>query len=318
MAVIRAIFGLVILCLVAASAGAGAAPQSSELVVAVNATTIESFPLFAAVSELAKDSSSPRIRLVPVANGRIAMSQLVSGMADAATGSETQALLNSVMDPRIRIVLTLAECRYRMVARRSAGIRRVADLKRKRVAVTANTSSVYFLAQMLRHSGLQESDVQMVNLEGPAMPGALKAGDVDAVAIWEPHAQNSLEAAAGDAVVFQDGDVYTEYFNLNSRTDVLMNRDKRAAMTALTKAISRASERIRTRSAEMIPVLSPNVSLPARTVSAVWPQFRFPAALTAKLETVLQEVEPWVAANQQRSPRARRELTALIDNTVLK
>ena len=45
MAVIRAIFGLVILCLVAASAGAGAAPQSSELVVAVNATTIESFPL---------------------------------------------------------------------------------------------------------------------------------------------------------------------------------------------------------------------------------------------------------------------------------
>jgi len=32
------------------------------------------------------------------------------------------------------------------------------------------------------------------------MPAALKRGDVDAVAIWEPHAQNSLDALGSDAV----------------------------------------------------------------------------------------------------------------------
>jgi NitT/TauT family transport system substrate-binding protein len=248
----------------------------------------------------------------------MAMAQLVGGMADAATGSETQALLNSVTDPRIRIVLTLSECRYRIVARRSAGIRRVSDLKGKRVGATPNTSSVFFLTQMLRHSGLRDADVQAVNLEGPAMPDALKAGAVDAIAIWEPHAQNSIAALGSDAVVFQDGSVYTEYFNLNTRSDILKDPDKRAAMMAFVRAISRVSERIRTRSAEMIPALAPHVSLPEKTVAAVWPQFKFPAELTGKLEGVLQDVEPWVASNQQRKPRTRRELVDLIDNSLLK
>jgi sulfonate transport system substrate-binding protein len=308
-----------IICVIGVICGTFASPaQEPDLTVAVNTTTIESFPVFAAATELAKTTAAPRLRVVPVQNGRIAMAQLVGGMADAATGSETQALLNSVADPRIRIVLTLSECRYRIVARQSAGIRRVADLRGKRVAATLNTSSVFFLTEMLRHSGLQESDVRVVNVEGPAMANALKARDVDAVAIWEPHAQHSIEALGADAVVFQDGAVYTEYFNLNTRSDVLMNPMKRAALTALVRAINRASDRLRTHSAEMISTLAPNVSLPERTVSAVWPQFKFPAALAGRLESVLVEVEPWVASTQQRKPRTRRELVALIDNSLLK
>src|SRR5207247_5131272 len=104
----------------------------------VNSTTIESFPVF-----LAAESMSG-VHLEPAPNGRAAMSQLVSGVVDAATGSETQVLLNATSEPRLRIVLTLSECRYRIVARRSAGIRRVSDLRGKKVAATVNTSSQYF------------------------------------------------------------------------------------------------------------------------------------------------------------------------------
>ncbi|HTQ99959.1 MAG TPA: hypothetical protein VMH83_08210, partial [Candidatus Acidoferrum sp.] len=97
----------------------------AELRVAVNQTTIESAPFF--IQQI------PGIRVVPVPNGRVASAQLVSGMVDAATGSETQALLNSVLQPDLRIVLTLSECRYRIVARKSAGIQALADLRGKRV-----------------------------------------------------------------------------------------------------------------------------------------------------------------------------------------
>src|SRR5262249_21712406 len=99
------------------------------------------FPVFAAAEAL-----SMQIQLVRSPSGRNAMSQLLNGEVDAATGSETQALLNSVADPRIRIILTLAECRYRIIARRSAGIRRIADLRGKKVAATINTSSHYYLS----------------------------------------------------------------------------------------------------------------------------------------------------------------------------
>jgi len=53
------------------------------------------------------------------------------------------------------------------------------------------------------------------------MPAALASRAVDAVAIWEPHAQNALDALAADVVMFQDASAYTERFNLNTTSAVL-------------------------------------------------------------------------------------------------
>jgi len=215
-----------------------AATAGAQIKIAVNATTIESAPIFLA-------ERSPGVRLVPVPNGRVAMMQLLNGSVDAATGSETQALINSTSEPGIRIIVTLAEARYRIIARRSSGIRRVEDLRSKRVAATVNTSSQYFLGEMLRTAKMLESDVQFVNLEGPAMPAALKRGDVDAVAIWEPHAQNSLEALGKDAIELKNPSVYSERFNLNTTTRVLRDPEKRRALVGFLGDLRRASGRTR-------------------------------------------------------------------------
>jgi NitT/TauT family transport system substrate-binding protein len=297
------------LCVLAVSLRLTAA-QDKQLKIAVNSTTIESFPLFAAAQAFP-------VQLVPTPNGRAAMAQLLSGEADAATGSETQALLNSVTDPRIRIILTLAECRYRIVARRSTGIRRISDLRGKRIAATANTSSHYYIGGMLRRAHIPESEVQIVGMEGQEMPDALQRGMVDAVSIWEPHAQNSLEALGKDAVVLEDPSVYVERFNLNTRSDVLADPIKHRALVRLMEAIDRASQRIRTQPAEMIAALARSVAYREQTIKAVWPQFKFPAAISSGLQTALTDVEPWVAATQHRQPRARQALLALIDASVL-
>jgi NitT/TauT family transport system substrate-binding protein len=304
-------------CLLAAAALVATSPAAPTLKVAVNSTTIESFPVFAAADAMAASGEGFRIQIVPLPNGRAAMSQLVSGDADAATGSETQALINSVTEPRLRIILTLAECRYRIIARQSAGIRRIADLRTKKVAVTANTSSEYFLHRMLRSAHIDEAAVQAVAMEGSEMPAALEKGTVDAVVIWEPHAENSLHALGNDAVVFEDPAVYTERFNLNTRADVLADPEKRAALGALVRAIRRSSAGLRKRSPDLIASLSPRVGLSQRTVMAVWPQFSFTAAISGKLRGVLAEVEPWIAAAQNRPARSPGELNMLIDSSVI-
>jgi NitT/TauT family transport system substrate-binding protein len=286
-------------------------PAEPDLRIAVNSTTIESFPVFAAA-----DSLGDRIQLVPAPNGRIAMAQLAGGMVDAATGSETQALLNSVAEPSLRIVLTLAECRYRIIARRSAGIRRVADLRGKTVAVTANTSAHYYLIRMLQKAGLGESDIRVTALEGQDMPVALASRKVDAVSIWEPHAYNSQQALEKDAVILEDPSVYLERFNLNTTTRVLNDPAKRRAFVALIQEIAGVSARLRSRSGEFIPSLAPRVGLTPQTVVGVWPQFKFPASVSGGLRTSLGEVEAWVAATQKRQPRAMRELVILVDESV--
>jgi len=283
----------------------------AEIRIAVNSTTIESAPIFLA-------ERSPDVRLVPVPNGRVAMEQLLHGGVDAATGSETQALLNSIAEPGIRIIITLAEARYRIIARRSSGIRRVEDLRGKKVAATVNTSSQYFLREMLRKSGLSlDSDAHFVNLEGPAMPAALKRGDVDAIAIWEPHAQNSLEALGSDAVDLQNPSVYRERFNLNTTTRVLRDPDKRRELVEFLRAVLSASQRARSQPRQSITFLSPSIHTPERIIEHVWNRFRFPANLPGDLPEVLGNVEIFVAAVQYRQPRPRADLAALIDGSLL-
>jgi NitT/TauT family transport system substrate-binding protein len=288
-----------------------AAVASAQIKIAVNATTIESAPIFLA-------EHGPAVQIVPVPNGRAAMTQLLNGSVDAATGSETQMLLNSIAEPGIRIILTLAEARYRIIARRSAGIRQIEDLRGKKVAATVNTSSQYYLREMLRKSGmLLDTDVRFVNLEGPAMPDALKRGDVDAVAIWEPHAQNSLDALGSDAADLQNPAVYRERFNLNTTTKVLRDSDKRRALVEFLRAVMRASDLARRRPVQARMLLAPFINTPEKTIEHVWNRFVFPANLPRDLPAVLGEVEIFVAAVQYRQPRPRGSLSVLIDSSVL-
>ena len=288
-----------------------AAAAHAQIKIAVNSTTIESAPIF-----LAERTS--KVQIVPVPSGRVAMEQLLHGSVDAATGSETQMLLNSIVEPGIRIILTLAEARYRIIARGSAGIRRIEDLRGKKVAATANTSSQYFLREMLRKSGmLLDSDVRFVNLEGPAMPDALKRGDVDAVAIWEPHAQNSLEALGSDAVDLQNPSVYRERFNLNTTAKVLKDPDKRRALVEFLGAVMRASDLARRQPVQARTLLAPFINTPEKTIEHAWNRFVFPANLPGDLLAVLGDVEIFVAAVQYRQPRPRASLSVLIDGSVL-
>src|SRR5882672_7504383 len=73
-----------------------------------------------------------------------------SGRSDIATNSETQALRAIVGNPDLRFIFTVAECPYRIVARRAAGIAQLADLRGKRVATQLDSSAAYFLDSMLR------------------------------------------------------------------------------------------------------------------------------------------------------------------------
>src|SRR5690606_25275396 len=114
--------------------------------------------------------------------------------ADVATNAETQALRYSLRNPNMRIVMTVTEGLYRIVARKSAGIDSLEDLKGKRIATISVPSSGFFTQKMLKSVGLSSDDVTMVGMKLPDMPKALADGKVDAVAIWEPEVERAAQA----------------------------------------------------------------------------------------------------------------------------
>src|ERR1700724_1336680 len=154
-------------------------------------------------------------------------------------------------------------------------------------------------------------------MEGPGMPAPLKRGDVDAVAIWEPHAQNSLEALGNDAVDLQNASVYRERFNLNTTTKVLRDPGKRRALVGFLRAVMRASDLARRQPIQARALLATFIGTPEGTIAHAWNRFSFPANLPGDLPEVLGNVEIFVAAVQYRQPRPRASLTTLIDPSLL-
>jgi sulfonate transport system substrate-binding protein len=274
-----------------------------------NLTTIELSPLLVAADKIYPGEIS-------VINGGIPA--IMSGMADVATNAETQLLRQSVDDPDLRVIFTVAESFYRIVARKSTGIRRIADLKGKRITTPRNTSAHYFLVKMLATGRLSETDVTLVNITPfTEMSTALKEGRVDAVAMWEPEAERAIGAVGPDAITFQDRGVYRELFNLNTSAKVLADPARRRAIVELLRSLIASSEQIRQRPRQFWPLIAAKLNYTPETVSKSWPYLRYAGGLAPDLLDVMVEEEMWVAKERNRAPRTRSQLASLIDRSLL-
>jgi len=250
---------------------------------------------------------------------------ITSGEADLATNAETQLLRESVKNPDLRIIMTVTESFYRLVARRSAGISKVADLKGKRVMLPRMTSAHYYLVAMLRTAGLTEEDVVLVNLP-PAkgeqtgmdqMTDALVRGEVDAISIWEPEPEEAMHQLGSDAVMLQDRRVYREAFNLHARAPDLADPEKRRAIVAFVRAVAKASDALQKDPKAFWPHVSSVIGYTPEEIGWGWPEMQFPVQIIPDMLDVLEREEPWIATASNRAPRSRAELAKFIDRSVV-
>ena len=245
-----------------------------------------------------------------------------AGQADLATNSETQALRGSYAQPDLRFIFTVAECPYRIVARRSAGIARLEDLRGKRIATQLESSGEFFLGAMLRTAGLTVDDVTrvhfMAHTDAPIsqVPEALKSGRIDAVALWEPQPQRAKAAIGADAIEFCDPAVYTEKFNLCTRQANLDDPELRARIVAFVRALSAAARRLKAEPEAGWRLVAKAAQLDIETVRGAWPCFNYPGALATDLLDIFERQDVWIAGVQGRAPRAREALAKLIDASV--
>jgi sulfonate transport system substrate-binding protein len=260
---------------------------------------------------------------LPVGEGGIV--RITSGETDLATNAETQLLRESLTNPDLRIIMTVTESFYRLVARRSAGIETLADLKGKRAMLPRNTSAHYYLVAMLRTVGLTEEDVEIVNLP-PAqgdqtgmdqMSDALARGDVDVISIWEPEPEDALHRLGDDAIVFQDRSVYREVFNLHARAPDLADPTKRRAIVAFVRAVAEASAALNDDPERYWPHVSSITGFTTEEISWGWPEMQFPVRIIPDMLDVLEIEDAWVAKERNRAPRSRAELAVLIDTSVV-
>lgn len=251
--------------------------------------------------------------------GKVTTNYGAAEIADVATNAETQLLRHSVAHPELRVIMTITEGNYRIVARRSAGIASLRDLKGKRVGTMANTSAAYFLERMLDSVRLKPADVvTMGDIDLPDLSAALIDGRIDALAMWSPEIEEAEAALGKDAVAFDGAGIYREIFNLNTTAQVLADPVKRAAIKDLLRALIAArNDMLRDAGPAQQLVARRMVDYPPALVAAAWPHHRYVSGKVPDLLGVMVEQEKWLARIENRAPRDRAALAPLIDYSLL-
>lgn len=120
-----------------------------------------------------------------------------------------------------------------VLANQSKGISRIEDLKGKKVAVTAGTSSEIVLDLALERGGMTRDDMEVVEMDANGAVTAMISGNVDACASWSPSTNIIKEKMGGkvvslagnadffDQAAFPGSFIATEKFAKNDR-DVLV------------------------------------------------------------------------------------------------
>jgi NitT/TauT family transport system substrate-binding protein len=82
------------------------------------------------------------------------------------------------------------------------GIKSLAQLKGKKVAVEQGLVEHWLLLNGLKKAGLKESDVKLVSAKTNELPQVLSAPDIAAVGAWQPVAGQAMKALPGSHPVF--------------------------------------------------------------------------------------------------------------------
>ena len=277
--------------------------------VAVAMPVVEAAPIHIA-------DQSPAGAGFQVINGGVAT---VAQKGAHAAGNATTQMLRVLGDnPNVRLLFTMVDGNYRIVAKRSAGINRLADLKGKRVVEPRNTSANYFLVAMLRTAGLQESDVTLVAAPATGMAAALAKGDADAISMWEPESENAVQAIGKDAIIFQDNKVYRELYSVYSTTDVMNDPRRRKELLEFVRATLAGAADLQKDPKRYFALISEKTKHPQEQIARSWEHHGFPLGVAPDLLDLITEEEKWVAIQQNRAPRTRAQLAGFIDTSILK
>ena len=134
------------------------------------------------------------------------MDAFAAGKIDAVTMTNGDALVTGAGGAKsVMIVLTDYSNGNDMIVAKP-GIKTLADLKGKKVAVEQGLVEHLLLLNGLKKAGMKESDVTLVNAKTNEMPQVLTAKDVSAVGAWQPVAGEAMKAVPGSRPLYTSAD----------------------------------------------------------------------------------------------------------------
>jgi NitT/TauT family transport system substrate-binding protein len=184
----------------------------------------------------------------------------------------------------------------------NSGIKTIQDLKSKRIGVTLQTISEFYLGRTLDLNGMNIQQVTLVDTKAAKSGKALANGEVDAVVTWEPWV-NQINQRMGENVVtraLQSGQY--AYWNLVSTT--AWTRNHSDTLKRLMKSLVQAEGYLATHKDEAKAIVRNRMSFDEAYMEIIWPRYQFALSLDQSLITAMEDEARWMIKNRLTSEKS--------------
>lgn len=189
--------------------GLGSALAAPDKVKVAYVAIMNFAPLYVAIDRGFMSEQNIEVEMQKVASGADAMAFLAQGTLDVGgigIGASTFNAFSKGFDLRIVASAAIQPTQggptiiiVRKELRDSGKVKSIADLKGMKVAIAggAGTTGAYFVAKVLRETGLTIKDIEIINLANPDMPMAMEKGAVDAALVGPPYSDQIIAGGKG-------------------------------------------------------------------------------------------------------------------------
>lgn len=196
---------------------------------------------------------------------------------DVNFSAEAPAIVGRAAGIDIRIRGAGVSLIQEILVPQNSTVKIVKDLRGKKIAVAAGSSSHYGVVKILEQNGLAISDVQILDMSPPDAKAAFESGQVDAWAVWPPFVEQ--EEIAGKGRVLSGGDVFIQ--------SIVVVREKFAKENLqftkeLLGVIKRAQDWIIENEQEAQSIVAQELNLPLAVIERAWPRHNFRPPLGEK------------------------------------
>lgn len=271
---------------------------------------IQTSPAMALVMTAKEEGAFERegldVELVPFTAGKFALQALLGGSLDYCVSGEVPIALATLQGNKLTVlsqVVRETTNEVRVVARKdeSAALGPAAyfKAKKRKLATSMGGGPEFFTHEFLKMHGIALSEVELIAQKPEDMPAALASGSVDAIAVFDPFSFIAEQRLGAEGVTFADttGTLYSEYYVLSVGEKQIEASKKTAP--AVLRALVKAGEIIQKEPAKAKAAVEKHTKLDPATISGIWPNFQFDAALTPKLLTVWQAQAQWAKATDK-------------------
>lgn len=282
----------VLLVLLFSSAFSSASLHAQPLRIGVS-ETILSLPLYVAENQGFFKKQGVDVQLVKCIGGNRCMRNMLAGETELSTATELPVVFNSFERSDFAILTSFVNTPsdLKIVARKSANVLQVTDLKNKTVGYVKGTASHYVLDLMLVYNGIDPAAVSLKAITPETALSALGSGQVDAVCIWEPFAARIQQNLDVDVQLVPTPRLYTENFNLIAMNAVIRSRP--AELEKLLLALKDSTNFIGANPEKAKALLVDRFELPRVLVDNIFDDYRYRLGLNRSLSRTMEGQARW-------------------------